>query len=113
MLRLLFLLFLLAGCSSGPEADLQAIGSARSLGAEWALLNEQAGKGHLTSAYVQTMHSSIREQLRSSLKSLTRPGSSYALEIQALLREPDEATPEELRSHVARLRQIEGRLESA
>lgn len=113
MSRWLFFLVLLASCSKGPEADLPIIGSARSLGAEWALLNEQADKGHLTRAYVQTMRGAIRDQLRTSINSLTQPQSTYALEIEALSHEPDDAPPAELRSHVARLRQIEDRLESA
>ena len=42
----------LAGCSKGPEADLQYIERARSLAAEWAMVNEQAAKGRLTGTYV-------------------------------------------------------------
>ena len=48
MRRALLLLLLLAGCSNGPEADLQYIKQARSAGAEWALVNEQASQGKLT-----------------------------------------------------------------
>ena len=65
MLRRPLLLFLLvAGCSKGPEADLPYISGARSLAAEWALVNEEAAKGQLTAAYLQSMHHSVREQLR-------------------------------------------------
>jgi hypothetical protein len=48
MSRWLLLLLLLGGCSKGPQADLPAISAARSLAAEWALVNEQASEGHLT-----------------------------------------------------------------
>jgi len=107
------LLLLLAGCSKGPEADLQYIGQARSLGAEWALINEQAAKGQLTPTYVQSMRKSLREQLQTSAKSLTQPDSRYGQEIRTLLDEPDDAAPEELRAHADKLKQIEDGLESA
>ena len=115
MLRppLLLLLLFLAGCSKGPEADLQYISGARSLAAEWALVNQQASEGHLTSAYVRTMRNDVREQLQTNAKSLTEPQSEYGSEIQALLREPDNAPPAALRAHASKLKQIEDSLESA
>ena len=109
---LLFAL-MLAGCSKGPEADLQYIKQARSLGAEWALVNEQAGERKLTQTYVSSMHEWLREQLQSSATSLTVPDARYGIEIRTLLREPDDAAPEELRAHTAVLKQIEDQLESA
>jgi len=102
-----------AGCSKGPAADLPAIGEARSLGAEWALVNEEAAKGQLTSTYVRTMRQQLREQLQATASSLTQPDSRYAREIQALLAQPDDAPPEELRVHSDKLKQIEADLESA
>jgi hypothetical protein len=111
--KALLLALLLAGCSKGPEADLQYIKQARSLGAEWALVNEQASRGKLTAPYVSSMHEWIREQLQSSSAALTVPDSSYAKEIAALLREPDDAAPEALRVHSDKLKQIEDQLESA
>ena len=104
---------ILAGCSKGPDADLQYIKQARSLGAEWALVNEQAAQGKLTKTYVSSMHESLREHLQSSSTSLTRPDSRYTIEIQALLHQPDDAAPEELRAHADKLKQIEDQLESA
>lgn len=110
-----FLLFALTlgACSKGPDADLPAIGSARSLGAEWALVNEQAAKGHLTPAYVHSMRKQLRQQLQTEAGSLTRPDSRYGAEIHALLAEPDEAAPDQLRGHADKLRQYEDSLESA
>jgi hypothetical protein len=104
---------LLAGCSEGPQADLQYIKQARSASAEWALVNEQAAQGKLTKAYVGSMHRWLREQIESSSKSLSRPDSPYGLEIAGLLRQPDDAAPEELRVHSGKLKQIEHSLESA
>ena len=109
----LLMLLLVAACSKGPEADLQAVSEARSVAAEWALVNEQANKGHLTSVYVQMMHQSVHRELRSSLDSLSEPGAPYAHEIEALLREPDDSSPSVLRVHADNLRRIEERLESA
>jgi hypothetical protein len=114
MLRwLLPLLLLIAACSKGPEADLQYISSARSLAAEWALVNEQAREGHLTSAYIKTMRESVREELQTNAKSLTQPQSDYGSEIAAVLREPDDAPPAVLRAHASKLKKIEDSLESA
>lgn len=111
-MRRLLLLALLAGCSKGPQEDLQYISEARSLGAEWALVNELAGQGKLTAAYVHTMRQSVREQLKTTSSSLTQPDSAYGQEIRTLLAEPDDAAPAELRVHAGRLKHIEDSLES-
>jgi Tfp pilus assembly protein PilP len=111
--KLLFLLLALASCSKGPQADLQYISQARSLAAEWALINEQSSEGKLNHTYTRVMRQDLREQLQTTAKSLTQPNSRYGEEIQAVLKEPDEASPEELRSHADELKQIEDSLESA
>jgi Tfp pilus assembly protein PilP len=111
--RSALLLLLLAGCSKGPEADLQYIKQARSIGAEWALVNEQANKGQVTETYVASMHQWLRQNLETTAKSLTQPDSRYALELRALLAQPDDAAPDQLRAHVEALKQIEDSLESA
>ena len=103
----------LAACSKGPEADLPSIGEARSLAAEWALVNDLASQGKLTPTYVQTMRKSVREQLQTATQSLTQRDSAYATEIAAVLREPDDAPPERLRTHAAKLKRFEDSLESA
>jgi hypothetical protein len=107
------LLLLLAGCSKGPEADLQYIGQARSLAAEWALVNEEANKRQVTPTYVHSMHQWLRSSLQTASTALTQPDSRYGAEIRTLLAEPDDAAPAELRAHVGRLKQIEDGLESA
>jgi hypothetical protein len=111
--KLVLLGLLLAGCSKGPEADLQYIKQARSLAAEWALVNEQASEGKLTATYVESMRQWLRDNLQTTAASLTQPGTPYAQEIQALLAEPNEASPGQLRAHSDRLKQIEDALESA
>jgi hypothetical protein len=114
-MRPIFLLLLLplVGCSKGPESDLPAIGEARSLAAEWALVNDQAARGRLTATYAKTMREQLREQLKTAAGSLTEPGSRYGLEIRALLAEPGDAAPAELWAHAGKLKKIEDSLESA
>ena len=110
---LLLLLLLLGACSKGSEADLQYVSQARSLGAEWALVNEQAGKDQVTPTYVRSMHHWLRSSLQTASSALTQPDSRYGAEIRTLLAEPDDAAPAELRAHADRLKQIEDSLESA
>ena len=111
--KLLLLLFSLAACSKGPQADLQYIGDARSLAAEWALVNEQAAEGKLSHPYVESMHQWIRKQIETDFSSLTISDAPYSLEIGALLKQPDDASPDALRSHADKLKQMEDSLESA
>jgi hypothetical protein len=109
----LLLAMLVASCSKGPDADLASIGEARSLTAEWALVNEQALRGQLNTTYADTMRKQLRKQLQTTASSLTQPNSSYAREIGAVLAEPDNASPQALRGHADRLKQVEAGLESA
>ena len=115
MARRWLLLFLpvLACCSKGPQADLQYISDARSLAAEWALINQQASEGKLTATYVGSMHQWLHKQLQADSAALTQPNSPYAAEIAALLRQPDDAAPEALNAHADKLKKIEDALESA
>jgi len=107
-------LLLLAGCSSQPpQSDLQYIKQARSIAAEWALVNEQAGEGRLTATYVDSMHRWLHDGLETATVALSAPDSRYGEEMKALLAEPADASPDELRAHVAVLKQIEDGLESA
>lgn len=109
----LLILLLVMGCSKGPRADLPGIGEARSLAAEWALVNEQAAKGRINPTYTETMRRSFREQLQTTSSALTEPDSGYGREIRALLAEPDQAAPQVLRAHSDKLKAIEDSLESA
>lgn len=109
---LLLPLVLLAACEKGPEADLPSISEARSLGAEWALVNDQAAKGRLTSTYTRIMRRQVRKQLELAGRSLKQPGKPYGAEIRFLLAQPDDAPPKVLRAHSDRLKQIEDALES-
>jgi hypothetical protein len=109
----LLLAFMLAACSKGPEADLQYIKQARSAAAEWALVNEQANHHKVTPAYVSSMHEWLRDEVHTSLTALTEPDSPYGDEMAALLQQPDNAAPDNLRARAASLKKIEDDLESA
>ena len=109
----LLLLLVLAGCSKGPEADLQYIKQARSAAAEWALVNEQANEGKVTPAYVSSMHKWLRQEVETASSALTVPDAPYAAEISALLKQPDDAAPASLRAISDKLKMQEDQLESA
>src|SRR5436190_4957153 len=104
---------LVAACSKGPEADLPPIGEARSLAAEWALVNEQAAAGKVTETYARTMRARLRAQLQTDLGSLTQSPSGYGSEIRALVALPDDTSPAVLRDHARALKRQEDDLESA
>ena len=109
----LVLLALLGGCAKGPAADLQYIKQARSIAAEWALINQQSEQHKLTGRYVDSMRQWLRDGLGTSRSSLARPDSTYGREMSALLAEPPDAPPGKLRAHSEALRRIEDELESA
>jgi len=107
------LLALSVGCARAPDADLQYIKQARSIAAEWALVNEQGHAGQLTGTYVAAMHDWLHDGLLTASTSLSQPNSRYGVEIRALLAAPPDAPPAMLRSHGEVLKQIEDTLESA
>jgi hypothetical protein len=109
----LLALLLLAGCGQGPAADLQYVKQARTLAAEWALVNEQAQAGRVTETYVRSMHYWLNDGLRTARSSLAQPDSPYGHAMQSLLAEPEDAAPAALRAHAEALKQIESELESA
>ncbi|MEO7366014.1 MAG: hypothetical protein ABIW03_06820, partial [Sphingomicrobium sp.] len=80
---------------------------------EWALVNEQAARGHLTAAYVKTMREEARDEITTAAAGLSQPNSAYARQIRGLAAEPDDASPEQLRARAEALKQIEDNLESA
>lgn len=111
--RAIIALFFLAGCTKGPDADLQYIKQARTLAAEWAMINEQSNRGSLTDTYVRSMHYWLLDGLRKAHSSLVQPHSAYGDELQSILAEPPDAAPTRLRAHAEALKQIEQKIESA
>jgi hypothetical protein len=103
----------LAGCAQGAQQDLPSIKEARSLAAEWALVNEQAANGRLNSIYVDSMRSSVREQLLSLSQGFTQQDAPYVGIVGDLLSQPDDAPALQLRARAEALKTIEDSLESA
>ena len=112
-MKRLTMVLLLSGCAQGAQQDLPYIKQARSAAAEWALVNDQAGRDKLTRPYVQGMREAAREELKTAASSLSDPGSPQGREIGALLAEPADAPADRLRAHVDRLKRLEDSLESA
>ena len=67
----------------------------------------------MTGTYVVSMHKWLRDELQTSLTSLTEPDSPYGDEMAALLQQPDDAAPQDLRARSDALKKIEDDLESA
>jgi len=111
--RTALVFILLTGCGKSPQSDIQYIKQARSIAAEWALVNEQASAGQITAIYASSMHRWLHDELRTASKSLSQPHSRYGLEIRVLLAEPKDTSPDRLQRHAAQLKQIESHLESA
>ena len=109
----LSLLLMLAACSEGPQADLPYISKARSLAAEWALVNTLAAKGRLTDAYVRTMRQSLKQQLQATAAGLTQADAPYARLINEVAAAPEDAPPKQLKAASDKLKTIEDQLESA
>src|SRR3954454_20428193 len=100
-------------CSSGPETDLPAIRSIRSAAAEWALVNQEAGRGRLTDSYVAGMREAAREEIAKEARGLSPLNALAARQASALQALPDAAPADVIRAHVSILEQIETVLESA
>jgi hypothetical protein len=107
------ILLTLAGCGRGAEADLQYIKQARSIAAEWAMVNELDAQHKLTRTYVDSMHAWLADGLDSAVTALSQPQSDYGAEMKDLLAAPPGTPADELRAHSERLKAIEDRLESA
>ena len=97
----------LASCGS----ELPTIKEARSVAAEWALVNQQATAGNANRVYVEEMRSSTSEQLTSLKDKLSDPDSREANALDALLALPPDASPDTIGKQVDRLDRIEKRLE--
>jgi len=105
------MMLLVAAAPATDRKDLPAIKAARSVIAEWALVNQISTR--LQASYVDGMRKAARKQLGANLKSLSRPTSPAALVIQRCLRLPAAAPFPVLQGCAQRLRAIEVQLETA
>ena len=106
------MLLLLAACGKGPAVDLPTVKQMRTVAAEWAMVNELAQRGQLTSIYAEQMRQAARQQLVKNVAKV-RPDSPEAAILFGLLAEPADAAPQHLRSQADKLKSIETALESA
>jgi hypothetical protein len=97
---LLSVLALLAGCGSAAQEQLQAVKSARSVLAEWAMVAALRAQGRVSATYAEEMARTAREQLAA----LELPPELAAL--------PETPSPDLLRARAARAQALEARLEA-
>lgn len=102
-----------AGCSRPPQSDLPSIAQARSVAAEWALVNALDAEHRLTPAYVRSMHLAFDQTLAGAIAQLSRPDSPYGIQMKNLRAERPDTAPDRLRLYSSRLKRIEDQLESA
>jgi len=91
------LLAALAGACSGPvERDLEAVKAARTVLAEWALVEERAAQGETPATYVDQMRDAAREQLTTARDTFEEDGQEAAGVLDAVLAaRPDAAALEQ------------------
>ena len=100
----------LAGCSSRKDKELEAVKSARSVIAEWALVEEQAGRQRAQNTYVEQMRQLAKDQLKKDRKELSgQPGAA------ALIGALGEGSPgaDELKQTDSALEPLETTLEAS
>ena len=100
----------LMGCGSQADRQLEAVKSARSVLAEWALVEERHDRGLAPDTYVEQMRHLSREQLEVSEGELTGQPQAAALIRQLRTGQPG---AEALERADAALQPLEDRLESA
>ena len=100
----------LAACSSQTDKQLEAVKSARSVLAEWTLVEEQAAQGRAQSTYVEQMRQLARDQLETAEEGLVQRPVAAALIGKLLQGSPDAAA---LKQADNALKQLEDSLETA
>jgi hypothetical protein len=71
----------LAACSSQSDKQLEAVKSARSVLAEWSLIERQAARGRAPATYVEQMRQLARDELKTDSGELSqRPGVTRLLD---------------------------------
>ncbi|MFL6859906.1 MAG: hypothetical protein ACJ8EV_03695 [Sphingomicrobium sp.] len=95
----------LGGCASPAERDLEAVKSARSVLAEWALVEAQASRDSTPATYAEEMRSAAGDQLAKARQTLRerRPEAAARLSISA----DGPANPAELRAVREALKPLE------
>jgi len=102
--------FLTAACASQADRELEAVKSARSVFAEWALVEQQAAKGQTPATYAGQMRELARDQLKTAQEELARQPQAVGVINDVSAGPPDAAA---LKQAAAALEPLEKRLESA
>ena len=77
-IALLFIAFALAACSSQADKQLEAVKSARSVLAEWALVEDQAAGGRAQATYTDQMRKLARDELKTDATELAQQPAAAA-----------------------------------
>jgi hypothetical protein len=107
----LALAFAATACSSPASEDVLTVKTARSLVAEWALVNREAARGRVTKHYADKMRENARSQLTDLRKSAENPAAPGVAEIDRAILLPANADAQMLDTIVGRLSHIETQLE--
>ena len=100
----------LAGCASQTDRELEAVKSARSVLAEWALVEQQGDAGRAEATYVEQTRRLAREQLEVAGSALTGWPDAARLIEQIRAGSPDATA---LKRANAALEPLENRLEAS
>jgi len=78
---LLFITFALTACASQADKQLKAVKSARSVLAEWALVEDQAAGGRAQAIYTDQMRELARDELKTDASELAQqPDAAHLLQ---------------------------------
>ena len=105
---LLLIAAALAACSSQSDRQLQAVKSARSVIAEWSLVEEQAAKGRARPVYVEQMRELAKDQLTTQRSELVQKPDAAGLLDKLRTGSPNAAT---LKAAGSALKPLEKQLE--
>jgi hypothetical protein len=100
----------LAACSSQSDKQLEAVKSARSVLAEWALDEDQADRGRAQATYVEQMRKLARDELKTGQTGLAQQPDAAKLLDKLRSSAPDAAA---LRQADDALKPLEDSLEAA
>jgi hypothetical protein len=100
----------LAACSSQADKQLEAVKSARSVLAEWALVEEQAAKGRAQATYIEQMRELAKDQLKTAEAGLSQQPDAATLLDKLRSGAPDAAA---LKQAGDALKPLEDSLEAA
>jgi len=104
------LMMALCSCSSRADKQLEAVKSARSVIAEWALVEEQAAAGRAQSTYVGQMRELAKDQLKTAEQELSQQPDAASLIDSLRSHAPDAAA---LKRAAGALKPLENSLETA